>query len=41
MKEGQMVNLITSLKNKKNQANQKRKMSAKPVYKEGLQVFLL
>jgi len=29
--KGQMVNLTTSLKNKKNQVNQKKKISTKPV----------
>jgi len=39
MEEGQMVNLTTSLKNKKNQVNENGKMSAKPVIKKESKCF--
>jgi len=40
MEEGQMVNLITSLNNKKNQINQKGKIYVKPVIKKESKCFL-
>ena len=39
MGEGQIVNLTTSLTNKKNQVNQKGKMYTKPVIKKESQCF--
>jgi len=39
MEEGQIVNLTTYLKNKKNQVNKKRNMSAEPIIKKESKCF--